>query len=73
VAAEQAMEVGANLVALIGLQVVALLTSRLEEVGTLLGVACDPLLVRVQTECADSGQQRLGLTLSRQPPIANQV
>lgn len=40
-ATEEAVEVGADLVALIGLQVVALLAASLEEVGALLGVTCD--------------------------------
>lgn len=40
VAAEQPVEVGADLVALGLLEVVALCASGLEEVGALLGVAC---------------------------------
>ena len=40
VAAEEAVEVGANLVALGSLEVMALCAASLEEVGALLGVTC---------------------------------
>ena len=40
-ATEEAVEVGADLVALFRLQVVTLCASGLEEVGALLAVACD--------------------------------
>jgi len=41
VATKQTVEVGADLVALLSLQVVALLASGLEKVGALLSVACE--------------------------------
>lgn len=51
-AAEDTVELRADLVALAGLQGVALSAAGLEEVGTLLGVTCDESLVTARVQCA---------------------